>query len=88
MLAAEARIRAILSLDIHQQVRTKNLNRSQWAEIEARYVKQRTWRKVAPCTALFTPSPLCTASFHISHSLLPLYYPSHTLYYLTRSLHY
>ena len=38
-------------LDIHEQVRSKNRNKAQWAEIESRYVKQRTWRKVANAAA-------------------------------------
>jgi hypothetical protein len=47
LAACEGRIRAIFDMGVRDTVAAKGHARAAWAEVEARYLKQRTWRKVA-----------------------------------------
>ena len=51
MEAAGVRIKSIMQSDIQQRIEEKAVVKAQWGEIEALYLRQRIWRKVATTTA-------------------------------------
>ena len=51
MEAAGVRIKSIMQSNIQQRIEEKAVVKAQWGEIEALYLRQRIWRKVATTTA-------------------------------------
>ena len=51
MNAAGIRLKSIMQSDIRQKIEEKAVIKDQWADIEALYLRQRTWRKVATTAA-------------------------------------
>lgn len=51
MNAAGVRLKSILQSDIREKIEEKAVIKDQWAEIEALYLRQRIWRKVATTAA-------------------------------------